>query len=108
MPPKLMSDDGKNVVIRPLAFVPEQMIIELARQQAWPLIPCNLCSRQEDLKRSQMEELMKQLDLVYPGALPSALNALKHAHPRFLLDTDLYDFNTPATDTNDAELDAFS
>ena len=108
MPAKLMSDDGKNIVIRPLAYVPEKMIIRYAEQQAWPLIPCSLCSRQEDLKRAQMEELKKQLDTVYPGALSSALNALKSAHPRFLLDRDLYDFNTSATDTDDTNLDAFS
>jgi len=108
MPAKLMSDDGRNTLIRPLAYVPEQMIIHYAQQQEWPLIPCSLCSQQEDLKRAQMEDLMKQLDRVYPGALSSAMNALKNAHPRFLLDRDLYDFNTPATDARDEELDAFS
>ncbi len=107
MPPKLASDDGRNVVIRPLSYVPEDMIIAFAGHQEWPLIPCSLCSRQEDLKRAQMERLMKQMDQVYPGALPSALTALTSVHPRFLLDRNLYDFDTPATDVDDAELDAF-
>ncbi len=93
MPPKLISDDGKNVVIRPLAYVPEEMIRRFAAMQGWPLIPCNLCSLQPDLKRAQMEALLETMDGIYPGALPSALNALQSMHPRFLLDREHYDFN---------------
>ncbi|MCO4761147.1 MAG: tRNA 2-thiocytidine(32) synthetase TtcA [Myxococcales bacterium] len=108
MPAKLMSDDGANVLIRPLSYVPEKMIIAYAGHQPWPLIPCSLCSRQEDLKRAQMEQLLGQIDDVYPGALPSALNAMKNLHPRFLLDRKQFDFNTRLTDTADDQLDAFS
>jgi tRNA 2-thiocytidine biosynthesis protein TtcA len=93
MPAKLKSDDGKNVVIRPLAFVPEEMIKRYAAMARWPLIPCSLCSRQPDLKRAQMEALLETMDRIYPGALPSALNAVQSAHPRFLLDRELYDFD---------------
>ncbi|HAN31096.1 MAG TPA: tRNA 2-thiocytidine(32) synthetase TtcA [Myxococcales bacterium] len=108
MPSKLISDDGKNTVIRPLSYVPEEMIVHFAKHKQWPLIPCSLCSRQEDLKRSQMEQLMKQMDAVYPGALPSALNALTSVHPRFLLDRQLFDFNQAVDDTTDHDLDAFA
>ncbi len=114
MPAKLQSDDGLNVVIRPLAFVPEEMIKRFAAMEGWPLIPCSLCSRQPDLKRSQMEAMLATMDRIYPGALPSALNAVQSAHPRFLLDRELYDFdagvdvNGAHGSTSDADEDAWS
>lgn len=94
MPALLRSDDGVNVLIRPLAYVPEDWIVALARHEQWPLIPCSLCSKQPDLKRSQMEGLLSQIDQVYPGALESSLHALRNVHPRFLMDNELYNFET--------------
>ncbi len=96
MPPKLFSDDGHNTVIRPLAWVPVEMIKRFAQMQAWPILPCTLCSRQPDLKRTLMEQLLQTMAGLYPGALQSGLNALQHAHPRFLLDSALFDFSQRA------------
>ncbi len=106
MPAKLRADDGYNTVIRPLAYVPEAMLVKWAEIQKYPLIPCNLCSRQPDLKRAQMNGLLAELDQRYPGALPSALGAMQSIKPRFLLDRNLYDFDAQAGDA-DREEDAF-
>ena len=106
MPPLLRADDGHNTLIRPLAYVPEDWIVAFAEHKQWPLIPCSLCSKQPDLKRSQMEELLDQIDAVYPGSLESALHALRSVHPRFLMDTELYDFEKGAGPV-DRDADAF-
>jgi tRNA 2-thiocytidine biosynthesis protein TtcA len=106
MPAILRADDGHNTVIRPLAYVPEPMLIKWAEIQQYPLIPCNLCSRQPDLKRAQMNGLIKELDERYPGALPSALQAMQSVNPRFLLDRDIYDFSQRVVD-DDADAEAF-
>jgi tRNA 2-thiocytidine biosynthesis protein TtcA len=110
MPPVLKGDKGRNTVIRPLAYVPEEMLSAFAEVQQYPLIPCNLCSRQPDSKRAQMEALLRQIDTMYPGAMPSALHAMKNVHPRFLMDNKLWNFDNEsgmAADT-DEEADAFS
>lgn len=106
MPAKLRADDGYNTVIRPLAYVPEPMLVKWAQMQQYPLIPCNLCSKQPDLKRGQMQGLLHDLDRRYPGALPSALGAMQSVKPRFLLDRSLYDFDAAAQD-GDRDEDAF-
>jgi tRNA 2-thiocytidine biosynthesis protein TtcA len=107
MPATLRADDGVNVLIRPLSYVPEDWIVAFAKIKQWPLIPCSLCSKQPDLKRSQMEGLLDQIDGVYPGALESALHALRSVHPRFLLDNELYNFETGAGPV-DRDADAFA
>lgn len=107
MPPKLRADDGVNTVIRPLAYVPEPMLIKWAAMQQYPLIPCNLCSRQPDLKRAQMNGLLRELDERYPSALPSALSAMQDIKPRFLLDRQLYDFASAQPSADDRDDDAF-
>lgn len=106
MPAILRADDGHNTVIRPLAYVPEAMLVKWAEHKQYPLIPCNLCSRQPDLKRAQMNGLLRELDERYPGALPSALQAMQSVNPRFLLDRNLYDFSQRVAD-DDADADAF-
>ena len=106
MPPLLRADDGDNVLIRPLAYVPEDWIVAFSQHKQWPLIPCSLCSKQPDLKRAQMEELLDQIDAVYPGAMESALHALKSVHPRFLMDNELYNFETGSGPV-DRDEDAF-
>lgn len=108
MPAKLKSDDGRNTVIRPLAWVPVEMIKRFAAMQPWPIIPCSLCSRQPDLKRTLMETLLETMQGLYPGALQSGLNALQHAHPRFLLDRDLYDFDAASAGESGDNDDAWS
>ena len=107
MPPLLRADDGKNIVIRPMAYIPENFLIKWAELQNYPVIPCNLCSRQPDLKRAQMQNLLKDLDRVYPGALPSALRAVTEVKPRFLLDRKIFDFTSTTADPDDREEDAF-
>ena len=90
-----------------MAYIPENFLIKWSEMQQYPVIPCNLCSRQPDLKRSQMQNLMKDLDRVYPGALPSALNAVTDVKPRFLLDRKLFDFTSFDAGANDRDEDAF-
>ncbi len=107
MPPLLRADDGVNTVIRPLAYVPEAMLVKWSEIKQYPIIPCNLCSRQPDLKRAQMNDLLRELDKRYPGALPSALNAIQDVKPRFLYDRKLYDFSGAAMG-DDREDDAFA
>lgn len=107
MPAKLRADDGYNTVIRPLAYVPEPMLVKWAEIKKYPLIPCNLCSRQPDLKRAQMNALLADIDRRYPGALPSALQAMQNVKPRFLLDRGLYDFAAGGTTADDRDEDAF-
>ncbi len=107
MPPLLRADDGHNVLIRPLAYVPEDWIKAFAAHKKYPLIPCSLCSRQPDLKRSQMQALLDQIQDVYPGSMESALHALKSVSPRFLMDNELYNFETGSGPV-DHDADAFS
>ncbi len=111
MPPVLRAEDGYNTVIRPLAYVPEEMIKAFVRTQDYPILPCRLCDKQPDLKRSQMETLLREIDALYPGALPSALHAMKNVHPRFLMDNKAWNFDTVPRDGDekaDREADAFS
>ena len=108
MPPLLRADDGKNIVIRPMAYIPENFLIKWSEMQQYPVIPCSLCSRQPDLKRTQMQNLMKDLDRVYPGALPSALTAVTDVKPRCLLDRKLFDFTSFDAGSTDRDEDAFA
>lgn len=90
MPPKLISDDNRNVVIRPLAYVPEKWLIELARDWAFPIIPCNLCGSQEGLKRKKMKLLVQNLEKDIPNIGSTFLTALQNVKPSHLLDTKLW------------------
>jgi tRNA 2-thiocytidine biosynthesis protein TtcA len=107
MPPILHADDGKNTVIRPLAYVPESHLIAWSDHKKYPVIPCSLCSKQPDLKRGQMQQLLKELDERYPGSMPSAIKAVTDVKPRFLLDRNLYDFSGMQADPDDRDQDAF-
>lgn len=93
MPPKLLSDDGKNIVIRPLAYCREKDIIEYARWQEFPIIPCNLCGGQPNLQRQVIKEMMMQWDKDHPGRLETMFNAMQHVSLSHLADRSLYDFN---------------
>ncbi len=107
MPPLLRADDGKNVVIRPLAYVPESYLIKWSEHKQYPIIPCSLCSKQPDLKRGQMQQLLQELDQRYPGSMPSAIRAVTDVKPRFLLDRTLYDFSGIQAEPGDRDEDAF-
>ncbi|MDY0107280.1 MAG: tRNA 2-thiocytidine(32) synthetase TtcA [Giesbergeria sp.] len=92
MPPKLVSDDGRHVVIRPLAFVSEKDTVRWAEQRNFPIIPCNLCGSQENLQRKQVGEMLREWEKKYPGRVENMFNALQNVVPSHLLDGDLYDF----------------
>jgi tRNA 2-thiocytidine biosynthesis protein TtcA len=92
MPPKLVSDDGKHVVIRPLAYVRERDLARYAEARAFPLIPCTLCGSQENLQRKQVTAMMREWDKRFPGRLESIFNALANVVPTHLLDRRLQDF----------------
>lgn len=92
MPAKLKSDDERNVVIRPMVFVAEKDLIELAGIWAFPVIPCNLCGSQDGLKRKRMKKLVKDLESEIPNLAASFSNALQNAKPSHLMDHKLYNF----------------
>lgn len=92
MPPKLRSDDERNTVIRPMVFVAEKDLIELAAEWNFPVIPCNLCGSQEGMKRKRMKRLIKDLETEIPNLGASFTNALQNAKPSHLLDQKLFNF----------------
>jgi tRNA 2-thiocytidine biosynthesis protein TtcA len=92
MPPKLVSDDGKNVVIRPLAYVRERDLAAYAELRQFPLIPCTLCGSQENLQRKQVGLMLKEWERKFPGRLDSIFNALGKVEATHLLDRSLNDF----------------
>ena len=98
MPPKLVSDDGKHVVIRPLAYVAEKDTTRWAAHRNFPIIPCNLCGSQENLQRKQVGEMLREWEKKFPGRVENMFTALQNVVPSHLLDGGLYDFkNARAT-----------
>ncbi len=93
MPPKLRSDDGRNIVIRPLAYCREKDIERYSRLREFPIIPCNLCGSQEDLQRQNIKMMLQAWDKQSPGRLENMFRALQNVVPSHLADTQLYDFN---------------
>jgi tRNA 2-thiocytidine biosynthesis protein TtcA len=94
MPPKLVSDDGRHVVIRPLAYVRERDIGRYAEARAFPLIPCTLCGSQENLQRKQVAAMLREWERKFPGRVDSIFNALAHVVPTHLMDRRLHDFSS--------------
>jgi tRNA 2-thiocytidine biosynthesis protein TtcA len=92
MPPKLASDDGAHVVIRPLAYVEEQDLADYAELQQFPIIPCDLCGSQETLQRKQIKALLGEWEKKYPGRVESIFRSLQDVRPSHLLDRGLFDF----------------
>ncbi|MGE0316153.1 MAG: tRNA 2-thiocytidine(32) synthetase TtcA [Lautropia sp.] len=92
MPPKLVSDDGRHVVIRPLAYAEERDLAAWADAKAFPIIPCNLCGSQEHLKRKEVKALMREWETRFPGRIDSIFGALTRVVPSHLLDRALFDF----------------
>ncbi|MBX9915159.1 MAG: tRNA 2-thiocytidine(32) synthetase TtcA [Pseudomonadaceae bacterium] len=92
MPPKLLSDDGRNVVIRPLAYCKEADIEEYSQLKGFPIIPCNLCGSQENLQRQVVKEMLQEWERKTPGRTDIMFRALQHVVPSQLADRDLFDF----------------
>jgi tRNA 2-thiocytidine biosynthesis protein TtcA len=101
MPPKLRSDDGKHVVIRPLAYVEETDLEAYAELRQFPIIPCDLCGSQEQLQRKQVKAMLREWERRHPGRLESMFNALGNVAPSHLLDRALFDFDQLAPDDGD-------
>ncbi len=92
MPPKLVSDDGRNVVIRPLAYCDERDLEAYAQLRQFPIIPCTLCGSQENLKRKEMKALLREWEKRHPGRVETLLTSLQNVRPSHLLDRSLFDF----------------
>lgn len=93
MPPKLLSDDGRHVVIRPLAYCRESDIADYAAARAFPIIPCTLCGSQENLQRKQVGKLLREWDREHPGRIDQIVRALGDVRPSQLADRQLFDFH---------------
>ncbi len=108
MPPVLRSDDGRNTVIRPLAYCREAEVARFAEQMRYPIIPCDLCGSQPNLKRQWIKRLIEELQDEIPGIRDSMMAALGHLVPSHLLDARYFDFNAFSSQTGDvaAEMDA--
>ena len=94
MPAKLVSDDGRNIVIRPLAYVNELDLEKWAAHRAFPIIPCTLCGSQENLQRVQTRQMLRDWDRKYPGRVDNMFNAMANIVPSHLMDRNLYPFTT--------------
>ena len=106
MPPKLTSDNGEFIVIRPLAYVDERDLIAWAAHRQFPIIPCNLCGSQENLQRQQIGDMLREWQKKYPGRIENMTTALQNVVPSHLMDGTLHDFrNLKATGVPDEQGD---
>ena len=105
MPPKLKSDDGKHVVIRPLAYCREKDIIRFSNYKEFPIIPCNLCGSQENLQRKKIKEMLQGWDRQHPGRLETIFGAIGNVAPSHLADISLFDFKGLSQDAEDDTLE---
>jgi len=92
MPPKLVTDKGDHIVIRPLAYCPEKDIARYARGMEFPIIPCNLCGSQKNMQRQNIKEMLNAWELQYPGRSQTIFTAMQNVAPSHLLDGSLFDF----------------
>lgn len=92
MPAKLVSDDGRNIVIRPLAYIREVDLAAFAQAKQFPIIPCNLCGSQDNLKRKEIKRMLHEWERRYPGRVENSFNALARIVPSHFLDRALHDF----------------
>jgi tRNA 2-thiocytidine biosynthesis protein TtcA len=106
MPPKLLSDDGAHVVIRPLAYCTEQDIARYAKERQFPIIPCNLCGSQPNLQRQAIKEMLALWKRKHPGRIENIFRAIGHVSPSQLADHELFDFRSLGTDSMPAQAQA--
>ena len=92
MPPKLRSDDGKHIVIRPLAYVPEKLLERYAADMNFPIIPCDLCGSQPNLQRGAMKQMLREWEKKYPGRVENLFRSMHHIVPSHLMDGEAFDF----------------
>jgi len=92
MPPKLRSDDGKHIVIRPLAYVPEKLLERYAGDMNFPIIPCDLCGSQPNLQRQVMKEMLHDWEKKHPGRVENLFRSMHHIVPSHLMDSEAFDF----------------
>ncbi len=102
MPPKLKSDDGKHILIRPLAYSREQDIVRFAEYKSFPIIPCNLCGSQENLQRQVIKDMLREWDKAQPGRSESIFRAIQNVAPSQLADLNLFDFKALIADQRDS------
>jgi tRNA 2-thiocytidine biosynthesis protein TtcA len=102
MPPKLLADNKRNILIRPLAYCSEADIIEFAELKGFPIIPCNLCGSQENLQRQVIKDMLHAWEKQYPGRTETLFSAIKNVTPSQLADTALFNFADLKTDKNAA------
>jgi tRNA 2-thiocytidine biosynthesis protein TtcA len=95
MPPKLRSEDGRHVVIRPLAYVAEGEIERYARAREFPLIPCTLCGSQDNMQRMEIKKMLREWEQQYPGRTESIFSSLRNVVPSHLADPRAADFSDP-------------
>ncbi len=98
MPPKLRSDDGRNVVIRPLAYCKESDLAQFAEYKQFPIIPCNLCGSQENLQRQAIKAMLRDWERQFPGRIESIFGAIGNIAPSQMADRELFDFAALAVD----------
>jgi tRNA 2-thiocytidine biosynthesis protein TtcA len=103
MPPKLISDDGKHTVIRPLAYVEESDLEDYAKLREFPIIPCDLCGSQDELQRKQVKAMLREWERRHPGRLATIFNSLSNIAPSHLLDRTLHDFMNLVADEPEAQ-----
>jgi tRNA 2-thiocytidine biosynthesis protein TtcA len=94
MPPKLLSDDGEHIVIRPLAYCKESDIKTYAEYKAFPIIPCSLCGTQDNLQRQAIKGLLREWERKYPGRIETIFTSIQHIVPSHLADTESFDFSS--------------
>ena len=94
MPPKLVSDDGRHIVIRPLAYVAETDLERWAVHRQYPIIPCTLCGSQDNLQRAQIKQMLREWDKRFPGRVDNMFSAMGNIVPSHMMDRNLYPFST--------------
>jgi tRNA 2-thiocytidine biosynthesis protein TtcA len=99
MPPKLLSDDKQNIVIRPLAYCSEKDVARYARLREFPIIPCNLCGTQDNMQRQEMKAMLQAWEKQYPGRIDNIFRSIAHIEPSQLADTRLFPFRDLRRDT---------